>query len=73
MSWKRKILIGLGGLFLLLGLTFGVALYLGWFIPSVQVAEPGATGRRITEDGLLANYYGPGRGAPSRNHHARRL
>ena len=45
----------------LLGLALGAVLYFGLFIPAVEVVEPGATGRRIGEDGLLANYY-PGRG-----------
>jgi uncharacterized protein len=33
-------------------------------VPPVPVAPPGETGRRITEDGLLANYF-PARGAPA--------
>jgi dienelactone hydrolase len=31
------------------------------FAPPVIVADPGATGRRITDNGLLANYYPPQR------------
>ncbi len=61
MGWKRKAGIGCGGLVLLLALAFGGALYFGLFIPAVEVVESGPTGRRISEDGLLANYY-PGRG-----------
>ena len=34
-------------------------------IPPVQVTAPGDTGRRITEDGLLANYFPAARNAPA--------
>jgi len=57
MGWKRKAGFGCGGLLLLLLLGFAGAVYFGLFIPAVQVAEAGATGRRITDQGLLANYY----------------
>jgi uncharacterized protein len=33
-------------------------------VPPVQVAEPGKTGRRVTDDGLLANYYPAGPKSP---------
>jgi dienelactone hydrolase len=33
--------------------------------PPLQVAEPGKTGRRITEDGLVANYYPAGNKSPA--------
>jgi dienelactone hydrolase len=61
MGWKRKVGIWCGGLILLLALGLAAAFYFGLFIPSVQVAEPGTTGRRVAEQGLLANYF-PGRG-----------
>jgi dienelactone hydrolase len=61
MGWKRKVGIGLGGVILLFALGVGAGLYFGWFIPAVQVAAPGPTGRRVTQNGLLANYF-PGGG-----------
>jgi hypothetical protein len=39
--------------------------FLNPFAPPVAVADPGATGRRITDNGLLANYY-PGNGEGKR-------
>jgi hypothetical protein len=65
MSWKRKAGFGCGGLALLLLLGIASSIYFGLFIPAVQVVEPGETGRRITDAGLLANYY-PGRGGGRR-------
>ena len=62
MGWKRKTGIGCGIVALLLAAAIGAALYFGLFIPGVHVAEPGPTGRRVSEDGLLANYL-PARGA----------
>ena len=62
MGWKKKVGIAVGGLILLLAAALGAAIYFGWLIPPVQVAEPGPTGRRIASNGLLANYF-PGRGA----------
>ncbi|MEA3010305.1 MAG: uncharacterized protein QOJ91_1997 [Sphingomonadales bacterium] len=63
MGWKRKVGIGIGGLIAILALGIGAALYFGWLIPAVQVAEPGPTRRRIAANGLLANYFpGPGPG-----------
>ncbi|HEX8124402.1 MAG TPA: acyl-CoA thioester hydrolase/BAAT C-terminal domain-containing protein [Allosphingosinicella sp.] len=61
MGWKKKVGLGIGGLILLLASGFGAAVYFGWLIPPVQMAQPGPTGRRIAADGLLANYF-PGRG-----------
>jgi len=61
MSWKRKAGIGCGGLLLFVAIAFGVLVYLRVWVPPVQVAEPGPTGRRISENGLLGNFY-PGRG-----------
>jgi hypothetical protein len=61
MGWKRKAGFGCGGLVLLLLLGLSVTLYFGLLSPAVQVVEPGETGRRVAEDGLVANYY-PARG-----------
>jgi hypothetical protein len=57
MGWKRKAGFGCGGLFLLVVLGLAGALYFGLLSPAVQLVEPGETGRRITDDGLVANYY----------------
>jgi uncharacterized protein len=65
MGWKRKAGIGCGIVALLLAAAAGILFYLQPWVPPVQVAEPGPTGRRIAENGLLANYY-PGRGAGRR-------
>jgi uncharacterized protein len=65
MAWKRKAGIGCGVIVLLLVAAIGAAFYFRLWVPAVEVAEPGPTGRRITENGLLANYY-PGRGAGRR-------
>ena len=61
MGWKRKTGIGCGIVALLLVAAAAAAFFLVPWVPPVQVAEPGPTGRRISESGLLANYY-PGRG-----------
>ncbi len=65
MGWKRKAGIGCGLIVLLLVAAVGAAFYFRLFVPAVQVAEPGPTGRRVGDDGLLGNYY-PGRGAGRR-------
>jgi dienelactone hydrolase len=65
MGWKRKAGIGCGGVLLLLIAAFGAANYFRVFVPAVEVAEPGPTGRRVSEGGLLGNFY-PGRGAGRR-------
>lgn len=61
MSWKRKAGIGCGTVVLLLIASFAAAYYLRLFVPPVEIAEPGPTGRRVSASGLLGNYY-PGRG-----------
>jgi dienelactone hydrolase len=61
MGWKRKAGIGCGGIVLLLIAAFGAAYYFRLFVPSVEIVEPGPTGRRVSENGLLGNFY-PGRG-----------
>lgn len=65
MAWKRKAGIGCGVIILLLALAVGAAFYFRLFVPAVEMVEPGPTGRRVSEDGLLGNYY-PGRGAGRR-------
>jgi len=65
MGWKRKAGIGCGVIVLLLIAAVGAAFYFRLFVPPVEMAEPGPTGRRISESGLLGNYY-PGRGAGRR-------
>jgi len=65
MAWKRKAGIGCGLVVLLLAVAVGAAFYFRLFVPAVEVVEPGPTGRRVSESGLLGNYY-PGRGAGRR-------
>lgn len=61
MGWKRKTGIGCGAVVLLLAAAAGTIFYLKPWVPALVVAEPGPTGRRIIERGMLANYF-PGRG-----------
>jgi uncharacterized protein len=61
MAWKRKAGIGCGVIVLLLIAAVGAAFWFRLFVPPVEVAEPGPSGRRVAEGGLLGNYY-PGRG-----------
>jgi dienelactone hydrolase len=65
MRWLRRIAIGFA---ILAGLVIlaGVALWI-WkpWVPPVEVVDPGPGGRRITDAGLLANYY-PGTGTGRR-------
>lgn len=61
MGWKRKTGIGCGAILLLLIVAAGAAYYFRLFVPPVTIAEPGPTGRRVDEGGLLGNYF-PGRG-----------
>lgn len=65
MGWKRKAGIGCGLVVLLLIAAFGAAYYFRLFVPAVKIAEPGPTGRRVGESGVLGNFY-PGRGAGRR-------
>ncbi len=65
MAWKRKAGIGCGIIVLLLVAAVGAAFYFRLWVPPVEVAEPGPAGRRVSENGLLGNYY-PGRGAGRR-------
>jgi len=65
MGWRRKAGIGCGAIVVLLAAAAGTIYYLKPWVPAIHVAEPGPTGRRVTESGLLANYY-PGRGAGRR-------
>lgn len=55
MTRRRKILVGatVG----LLGVTIGVLWVWKPWLPPLELAEPGPTGRRIDEAGVLANYY----------------
>lgn len=64
MAWKRKAGIGCGIVVLLLAAAVAAAFYFRLFVPPVEIAAPGPAGRRISEAGLLGNYYpgqGPGR------------
>ena len=65
MSWKRGLKIG--GLIVLGLLLIPIAYLLiakPWQ-PKLEMADAGSAGRRVTGDGLLANYY-PGKGAGPR-------
>lgn len=59
---KRRWVLGLGGLLLLL---VTAALWL-WFakpwVPVVELTSPGPGGSRVTDGGLVANYYGDSSG-----------
>lgn len=57
MGWGKRILIGVGAL-LGLAVTVGIVLVVTkpW-APEIQVTDPGEAGRRVTDDGMLANYY----------------
>lgn len=61
MGWKRKAGIGCGLVVLLLIAACGAAYYFRLFVPAVEIADPGPTGRRVGESGVLGNFY-PGRG-----------
>jgi dienelactone hydrolase len=61
MGWKRKTGIGCGAVILLLIAAIGAAYYFRLFVPGVEVVEPGPTGRRVSQSGMLGNFY-PGRG-----------
>ena len=65
MGWKRKAGIGCGVVVLLLIAAAGAAFYFRLFVPGAEMVEAGPTGRRISEAGLLGNFY-PGRGAGRR-------
>jgi len=65
MGWKRKAGIGCGVIVLLLIAAVGAAFYFRLYVPAVEMVEPGPTGRRVSEGGLLGNFY-PGRGAGRR-------
>jgi dienelactone hydrolase len=65
MGWKRKVSTAVGvviGLVVVAGV--GIWIWKPW-VPPVVVADPGRDGRRITDKGLIANYY-PGKGAGPR-------
>ena len=65
MGWKRTVGIGcvsLVGLAVVAGA--GVWIWKPW-VPPVEVADPGPTGRRVTANGLFANYF-PGKGEGKR-------
>lgn len=62
-GWGKRILIGLGMLIALL-VVAGAAL-VAWkpWAPDIEVVDPGEGGRRVTDNGMLANYYpAPGAG-----------
>ncbi len=65
MSWKKKVAIGVGSLVgLLVVAAVGLWIWKPW-VPPVEVTDPGATGQRIADGGLLANYF-PGTGTGKR-------
>ncbi|HAJ47796.1 MAG TPA: acyl-CoA thioester hydrolase [Alphaproteobacteria bacterium] len=54
MRWVIRIVVGL---LVIGGLGLGALWVLKPWVPEIQMAEPGETGRRIAEQGLLANYF----------------
>ena len=57
MKWLRRIGIGIGviaGLVVIAGI--GVWIWKPW-VPPIVVSDPGPGGRRVTDGGMLANYY----------------
>lgn len=61
---KRRVLIVGAGVVSLLAATLGVLWIWKPWVPPIEIAEPGPTGRRIDEAGVFANYY-PASGEPA--------
>jgi hypothetical protein len=57
MARKRRIGIGCGLILLLIVSAAILAPYFQPWMPALQMAEPGPSGRRITADGLVGNYF----------------
>lgn len=57
MRWKKIFGFGCLGLLAVLVIGGGILWYLKPWQPPIEVAEPGPTGQRIAENGLLANYF----------------
>lgn len=54
---KRKLIIGGAAVFVLLLAAVGVLWFLKPWVPDIELTRPGATGRRVVESGLFANYF----------------
>lgn len=63
----RRILIGLGIVVAVLVIAVAALLVTKPWAPDVEVADPGPSGRRVTDGGMIANYYPApgGRRAPA--------
>lgn len=62
--WAKRLGVGCLGVVVLVLVAGGVLLVWKPWAPSIVVAEPATGGERITEDGLLGNFYPAGEGAP---------
>jgi len=63
MRWKKIFGFGCLGLLVVLTLAAGAFWYFKPWQPAIELSDPGPTGERITDDGLLANYFaGTGEG-----------
>jgi dienelactone hydrolase len=63
MAWKRRLGLGCGILLLVIVSAALLAAYFQPWMPALQMAAPGESGRRITANGLTGNYFpGPGEG-----------
>lgn len=63
MGWKRRLGIGCGGIFALALIGGGWLWYAKPWVPPVEVAMPGNGGVRMTDNGMIGNFYaGSGEG-----------
>jgi dienelactone hydrolase len=59
-SLRRKLAFAGLGLFALLVIAVAALWFLKPWVPEIELTEPGATGRRVVESGLYANYFPAG-------------
>lgn len=62
--WAKRLGIGCLGVFVLVLVAGGVLVAWKPWAPTIDVAEPTTGGERITEDGLVGNFYPADEGAP---------
>lgn len=66
MTWRRKLALGSAILLALLLVAAAVLWFLKPWVPEIEIVDPGPTGERVVERGLVANYFrapGDARGA----------